>query len=353
VDSVALPGVPSPAGSWSASGAASVSRRLELRWPVLQAIAGLFIFVHGMVAFVDPAVNANLALEAGTLLAVAAAAIWLSLDAPNPLPRFRTVGILALCGIAEVLQLFQAPPANPLPFLSWHIGAITLLLLVLAVRGHPALAWFAYGYIVAGTIVWALGHGMSLAEGVSLVVRHAGTLLAGTLFAIGMRRSARSLAALHKERQAQAFAEAAATAAIDEREAQLHRVNAMARPLLEQLARRPDLSDDERADCLQVEASLRDAMRARLLFVEPVISAARAARRRGVEVMLLDDSGDQPPADLPAVVRVIATELDSVDTGAFTARLLPSDRGDRATIVIDSSSQRMLVVAADGTARPV
>jgi hypothetical protein len=326
-------------------------RRSVLSGPVVWGIAALFIVVHGLVAFADPAPGTDLGAEWGTFLAISAAAIWLAMDSPNPLPEFRAVGILALFGVAEGFAVLQAPPTVHMPFVSWHIGAITLLLLVLAVRGHVTYAWLAFGGIAVATVVWAVAGGQGVDAGVSLVIRHAGTLLGGTLFAIGLRRVSNSLAALHEERAQHAFSEAAAIAALEEREAQLVRVNAMARPLLRRLALRRALNTDERAECLQVEASLRDAMRARSLFAEPVIAAARAARGRGVEVTLLDDSGDQPPAQLAQVASVVANELGSASEGRFTARLLPAGRGDVATIVVDAREQRMLMVAADGSVR--
>lgn len=323
-------------------GGLDVSRRAA------HVFLALFIFVHFILAFADDESLSGLPLEVTSFLAVSAAAVMLIRPTPDRLPRGRTTVILALCSLAAVLMRFQVDPDAAPPFAHWHLGAITMILLVLAVRGRPGYAWFGYVVMAAISIVWALAGGLGIGVGVGLVIRHAGTLLAGTLFAVGLRRSARTIEGLNREGNEHVAAEAAAFAALEEREAHLARVNALARPALERLAASQEIDEGERAECLLVEASLRDAMRGRALFIGPVIRAARSARARGVEVTLLDDSRDQPPAQMAVVAHAVAEELDVVRSGRFTARVLPADRPVIATIVVESTEHRMLVVTPDG-----
>ncbi|RJT92023.1 hypothetical protein D6T64_00920, partial [Cryobacterium melibiosiphilum] len=56
-------------------------------------------------------------------------------------------------------------------------------------------------------------------------------------------------------------------------------------------------------------------------------------------------------AALAAAARIIAAELDATPSGRFTARVLPVGRPHLATIVVDASQQRMLLIAPDGTRR--
>ncbi|MEB0307032.1 hypothetical protein QN345_17175, partial [Cryobacterium sp. 10I1] len=198
---------------------------------------------------------------------------------------------------------------------------------------------------------WALLNGLGVADGLTLVVRHAATLLAGAVFAVGLTRSTRTLAVLNRERAVSIATTASAEAGVTERESELARVNALARPALERLAGGEDLDPPLRAECLIVEATLRDAIRARTLFVEPVITAARAARLRGVDVTLLDDSGGRPPEVLAAVAGIVAGQLDLLDAGRLTARLLPPGRDDVASLVVESTGTRMLTVSPVGKLR--
>jgi len=63
-----------------------------------------------------------------------------------------------------------------------------------------------------------------------------------------------------------------------------------ATPLLERLATGVTPTAAERTEYALAEAQLRDGLRAGVLMVPEVVAAARAARERGVEVVLLDDS---------------------------------------------------------------
>jgi hypothetical protein len=327
---------------------ATVIRHLELHRPRARAVVVLFIVVHAVLAFAETSSLAQLPLIALSFVAVSGAAVLVASPGDDPLGPGRSALVLALCGVAAAGTLSSDCVPCASQFAYWEFGAITLVLVILAVRGRPSAAWSAYAVIFCLTIPWAVHHGAGLGDIAGLLVRHAATLLAGTLFAVGIRRTARSVELINQARASQASEYAETVAAIEEREAQRVRLNAMARPMLERLADSADLDDEDRAASLQVEASLRDAMRGRSLFVEPMISAARAARRRGVEVTLIDDGGDPGRANADAVAAVLARQLDGVATGSFTARLLPDGRADLATVVIATEGRsRMLAVTAN------
>ncbi|TFC32024.1 hypothetical protein E3O53_12105 [Cryobacterium sp. TMT2-18-3] len=321
-----------------------------------------FIVVHAVLAFADGEPLWGLPYEILGFLALSAAAAWLTLVVPDPVSPRNAVVALALCGLAGAATAFPVPPVGSTPFAHWYLGAITMVLVVLAVRGRPGFAWYGYGMIMAISIVWALLNGLTLLDGVNLAIRHAGTLLAGTLFAVGLKRSTQTLAGLNRERARSGAAAATAAAALEERETQLTRVNTLARPTLQRLANllqgaalqsNPlQIEPTLRAESLLVEATLRDAIRGRSLFVEPVISAARAARIRGVDVTLLDDSADRPPLQLAAAAAIVAAQLDSLTHGHLIARLLPADRPTIASIVVDAGEPRMLTVTPDGLLQP-
>lgn len=313
------------------------------------AVVALFVVVHAILAFADLASVVSLPLRLEAFVAVSLAAVLVTAPAGLPITLRHSAGVLALSWATTVLAFAEISPDDHSPFAHWNLGAVTFVLITLTLRGRSGIAWIGYAGMAGVAVLWAWSNGLGVGVGIDLVIRHAGTLAAGTLLAVGLKRTTKSLVAVNEERTRRASSQAAAIAALTEREGQLDRVNAMARPILERIARSGDLDDDERVQCMQVEATLRDAMRGGSLFAQPVIDTARAARARGVDVTLLDDSGRYPmPALPPAVAAAIAGVLEGVASGSFTARLLPPGRDHAATVVVDSEEHRMFGVTGDG-----
>ncbi|RJT92606.1 hypothetical protein D6T64_00095, partial [Cryobacterium melibiosiphilum] len=257
-----------------------------------------FVLLHLLAAVSNAQSWRSLTLELITFLMVSFAAVWISRPARDPLPLVRTGLILAVCTVASTFVFLRAAPVTPVHTSAfWNLGAIIVILLVLVGRGRPVWAWTTYFALLTIAEIWAITGGLSPYAGLSLLIQHAGLLAAGSFFIFQLRRLAAALGGVTRDRLAFAAAEATLTAAVEEREAQFTRVNALARGVLERIAGSRPFSDVDRAEFLAVEATLRDAVRGRCLFVEPVITAARAARARGVEVTLLDDRGDAPAAE--------------------------------------------------------
>jgi signal transduction histidine kinase len=329
----------------------SLTRSLDLSAPLARLILALFVLVHGVLAIIDLVPGRPLPLMMLAYVAIVYAGTLLMSPIDGAFPRARIAVVLGLSLTGAVLMFAYLPADSGAPFAHWHLGAITLILVVLAARGQIRSAWLGYALLALLAVGWAVATGQSAAAGVNLVIRHAGTLLAGTLFVVGLDRTEAVLRVLTHSDTTQAARIATTVAAIDEREAELVRVNLLARPTLQRLAAPHALTPAERAQCLLVEASLRDAIRGRSLFVEPVISAVNQARRRGVQVTVLDDSADSPPAELAALARTVADTLASVDHGRITVRVLPADRADVATLVIESDTHRILTVDPHGAVR--
>lgn len=328
----------------------SLEQSLGLSAVTTRSILALFVLVHGLLAVIDLEPGQPSQLVLGAFLAiVVAAGVVLVTDFDRPFPRPRGALVLGLSAVGAILMFTYLPPDSAAPFAHWHLGAITLILVVLGIRGQIGWAWLGYLALAALAVGWAMATGQSPLAAVNLISRHAGTLLAGTLFVVGLHRTERALWVLTANDIARASRDATTVAAIDERKAELTRVNALARPTLNRLAEPRPLTDAERAQCLLIEAGLRDAIRGRALFLEPVITAVANARQRGVEVTVLDDSGETPPDALPALADTVANVLDAVDAGRVTVRVLPAGRPIIATVVVDSGTSRMIVIGPHGT----
>ncbi|WP_166791843.1 sensor histidine kinase [Cryobacterium frigoriphilum] len=365
---------------------------LGLSRRMTRLILALFIALHGLFTLTTLDTSRSVPLEIVSTLLIAAAAVAVVAPAREPLSRGRTAGILLLSAAATLIMYARTDTTQVTASAFWHVGAVTVILLILVARGRWKAAWSCYLGLAGSTVVWALANALDPLTGLPTMVHHAVILVAGTLLVLGLGRMEGALTGLAAQLAAADAAEATLTAATRERALQLARVNTLARPALQRVARGILLTDAERADCLLVEATMRDAIRGRCLFVDPVIAAARAARIRGVEVSLLDDHGDHDAHDahhahhahddddddhahdddddrhdahgsdsqsdrahrarIASIAAIVAGELNATMRGSFTARVLPAGRPYLATIVIDDIDdveQRMLVIAPDGT----
>jgi len=273
------------------------------------------------------------------MVIVAIAAILLTLPAPEPLPIGRSLVIIAATTVVTVLVNWNVAPEFAMTYATWHFGANTLVLLVLGLRGRTVIAWIGFAALVLVTVIWSLQRGTP--DLLWVLPNQVGTLVVGTLFAVGLRRTSQRISAMHTEQAAIASAESAAMAAAAERARQAEHLNAVARPALERIAAGPPYPAEERAGWMRLEASVRDSLRAPALSSLEMTAATDSARARGIEVNLLDDSAGtlESDADRSRVANAIISELDGMEHGRLTGRALPSGRGVIATILVDDGTE--------------
>ncbi len=230
----------------------------------------------------------------------------------------------------------------------WYFGASVFTLFYAALRGRILLAWSGFVLLSAALLAWGMTSEIGVSNALLLIARHAPVLVVGTLFATGLRRTGDEIERVSAAQAAGAMSEAGARAAAVERETRLRELGEFATPLLERLANGDPVTAADRVEFAAAEAEVRDSVRARSLRLPAVIVAARAARRRGVEVVLLDDRGSAPldAASRAVVEDGLAAALDGAHDGRVTARLLPPGRPVLATIVVhgadDHRSEELL-----------
>lgn len=267
-------------------------------------------------------------------------AILLVVVPGDPLPGPVTLALAATgpVTVALVFPMLPVPITNPLQ--TWPLGAATALYTFMCVRGRTLWAWAGSVGMIGTCVVWAVATGQGEFHGVTMSVINLAPLLMSTFFAYTIRPAAGAIFHLRKQSTARTEATAAASAVLDERDAQLRRLDVLARPLLEKLACGEALTSEQRVACQLLEAHLRDTLRAPALDHPPVTTAARAARGRGVEVVLLDDRGMETAAApvRDRLVRSVAARLDQVTTGSVTARILPPGRHLLATVLVSSGT---------------
>ena len=250
----------------------------------------------------------------------------------DPFPKWASVTVAAVPA-AQFVALIRVVDtgATQSQAVTTTVGGGAALCAFLCVRGRIRWAWA--GQLAAFAVYWTAAP--DFAGAASTFVTGAGVMIMATFFAFAVRPAAASVYSLRRERAATFAERAAVSAAEQEREHQLHRLDDLVRPVLRRIADNP-LDDAARTEALLVEATLRDSIRARALDVPVVVAAARAARERGVTVQLLDDGGltDQPRRVADEVRRAVARSLDGADAGTVTVRIHPAGRTALATIVV-------------------
>jgi hypothetical protein len=275
------------------------------------------------------------AVPALVAMALYAAATVLSL-APWPtlrLPMGVAAGNIGVTAVGLILVLSQLDAADENGYATWIIGAVGTLMTITAVRQRPWFAWAGIGVMVVAVLVWtgdplelpALG---AIGGPVWVGVAHATTLT--------IVRASRDARLLELAEQRAAEWQAQEEAEFFERRLRLGQMDSEVAPMLRRIVTADGrLTADERRECLHLEAAMRDEIRGRRLLDDRVRNAVRDARRRGVEVTLLDDGGidDLDWTAHSRVTGVIAREIGGTTADRVVVRTAHDDDEVAVTIV--------------------
>lgn len=289
--------------------------------------------------------NVWIVVVAWAILAVAiACVVWLPGD-PLPLRFALPLALAAPVAALLVVSQLPVPPANA-GQLWFHLMMIAYLVFM-CVRGAVKCAWLGTGAESVVIVAWTAVTDQGVLTGLVWALPNTPPVLMATFFAYKVRPVARTLFALRQQANERAAQQAAALAASEERDRRLAEVDALVRPMLEHVAGGASLTAEEKEECLLLDAELRDGIRGTALVDPQVIEAARAARRRGVTVTLLDDGGlDGGHEQLTQIVRSqLRQTLEETQAGSVAARVLPPGRSIIATILArdgDRESRSMI-----------
>ncbi len=328
--------------STATSGGQLATRLLTGRW-TRAFIVAYFVTMTTLAIWTVENVRTPWPTIVGLVLFAVACAI-LTLDVS---PRLSMRSTLIVAGIGVVNCILISWQLTAVGHSQWYFGAGTVAMFFVSLRGRIALAWVGFAAMAAVIVVWGATSQFGLEVVAMIIGRQAPIVLVGTLFAAGLRRTAGTIDRLIAETSLKATAEAVAEATREERSRRLASLNEFATPLLARLVAGQPIAESERLEFAAAEAALRDGLRARALAVPAVVGAARAARGRGVEVLLLDDSapGDLSRDDIQRAAAITAAALDAAADGTVTARLLPPGRANIATVVVDGSVPQSFEVA--------
>jgi len=274
-----------------------------------------------------------------TVLATALLAAEVLRRSPHRvLPRVRTAVVVALACGGLVIGVAAVHFSSGMAFTygtMWFAAAFAFLLVTLALRGRIRSA--VAGTVLIVVVLASAGILAGAPAGQIAQVTFRPVVLVGLAVAllVVVERMQRRINVLHRDAVASAERESWTLAARSELTGRVADLARTAVPLLQRIGEGGVTSDSERREYASCEGELRDGLRAGSLAHEPLISVVAAARGRGVDVLLLDDSDEGGLDSRVGLVLVWMAAAIATSQTRAVGRLLPSGRGTLATITVD------------------
>ena len=331
----------SKAASWERSLSASMESAGA------RAIAAGLALVHFILLVYECAVHSywHWPPAALSFIALLPPAVLLLNTWPDALlPRWVARLTVVVIAAVNFLVLPQIITTGWPGYASWCTGAGSDLSCGLLMRGRPVYAWAGSAATTLATAYWVISTGRPLFMIFTYMLGHYFTLASWHGVAHLSTRATTQIAATQRETarlQAQQRAHEEADRIMTSRMAS---VRQRVTPLLTQIAEGRALTPELRTQAYLLEAELRDEIRAPFFTGTSIVTSAHAARQRGTEVILLDDSGDNTTIDDRAranAVNYVAKLLDLTQSSRVVVRLNPPRRPALLTIVTDDTRYRL------------
>ena len=331
----------SEAASWERSLSASMESAGA------RAIAAGLVLVHFILVAYECAAHSywHWPPAALSFIALLPPAVLLLRKWPDALlPRWVAQLTVVVIGAVNFLVLPQIVTTGWPGYASWCTGAGNDLSCGLLMRGRPVYAWAGSAATTLAIIYWVFSTGRPLFMIFTYMLAHYFTLASWHGVAHLSTRATTQIAATQRETarlQAQQRAHEEADRIMTSRMAS---VRQRVTPLLTQIADGKAPTPELRSQAYLLEAELRDEIRAPFFTGTSIVTSAQAARRRGTEVILLDDSGDNTTIDDRAranAVNYVTKLLDLTQSHRVVIRLNPPRRPTLLTIVTDDTRYRL------------
>ncbi len=252
---------------------------------------------------------------------------------PTPIPSKRRTGIVITIALGGVIA-----GTAVLPFTYgtlWFAVAFAYIFVALALRRRVVAALVGGALIVTALIAAGIVGGAPAGTTVQVTARLMVLITLGAALLVVVERMQRRIEALHRETVAAAERQSWAVAARSELTARVAELGRTVVPLLERITGGDEITDLDRREYATWEGELRDSLRAGTLAREPLVSVVAAARDRGVDVVLLDDSnGDLPEHLADGILEWMAEAIAGAHDRAV-GRLLPPGREACASVTVD------------------
>ncbi len=291
-------------------------------------IFGLFHAVLGVI-WINENDRAEIVIAA--LIAYVAILIaTISVGESRAMPRWVAWIDLIVCALIPLAINSQLDASHLGDYATWYVLGVGTILGGMAVRGRRVLAWVGLAVLVLEIAAW--GGVASLAStGLPGVVS---LMVTGHAVSLGVERAVKAAQELNRLAAVSAAEAAAVEAAGEVRSKLLEKTLRTALPALNLIAALGgNLTDSQKREALLLEAALRDEIRGEALLNDSMRSAIKAARERGVEVLVLDEGGldGLGPEEREQLLNKASASFANVSAGRLTLR---SPRGEDWRITV-------------------
>lgn len=230
--------------------------------------------------------------------------------------------------IAMLIPLLMAASVTPDHIDShttWHVAGIATLMAIIALRQHKVMAWFGVGLMCLQVLIWG-GWGVLFNAGIIGALM---LVAAAHAASVTMAATAKAVVDFREQALATAAATAAKSAARIERQSRVEQALEAALPLLNKIERLDgNLGDADKKQALALEAMLRDQIRGRHFDSPELLGEIASARKRGVEVQVLDDGGLEQLAEgeRQRILTEVAKQVATVQMGKLVIRSVADEK---------------------------
>lgn len=246
------------------------------------------------------------------------------------MPRWMAlINVIVCAGIPLVINT-QLDPSHLTDYATWYVLGVGTILGGTAVRGRRGFAWFGLIVLVAEIAAWG-GVGSLASTGLPGVLS---LLVTGHAVSLGVERAVKAARELNEKAAATAAETAAVEAAGDVRSKLIEQTLSRAIPALNLIAALGgNLNETQKREARLLEAGLRDEIRGATLLNDKMRAAIKAARERGVEVLVLDEGGldDLSIEQREKILDKAAASFATVNQGRLTVRA-PKDEDWKITV---------------------
>jgi len=301
------------------------------RW-LVGVLGTLFALFHAGLGI------SNIPDTAEPQLAIVALSIYLATVLPTiilfrdpALPTAQALVNLAAAALIPILVNSHLEPESMSAYSTWYVMGVATLMSATAVRQQKLIAWFGTFLLVIQVVSWA-GIEIGIQTGLLGAVMF---VFAGHAVSVGLAKAYRDTTLFNNEKLETEKQKIANTVASEVRRAKLESALRGALPMLNLIKdSQGKLTEAQKSEARLLEAELRDEIRGRDLMTSSVRQAVKAARLRGVEVIILDEGGvaNLNDFDKSKLLEQAVESINKVNEGRITFRA-PVGESWHATLV--------------------
>jgi signal transduction histidine kinase len=329
--------------------------RLPVDFPTGQFVAATWVAVAvsvGVGLATSGRLESPASVLAGMLLVLASTHLVLAPHRSLTLPGRVAAVVVASQVVLAVLMVVAFPTYDQPDILHWHTFPAELVMVVLVIRHRPGWAVAALLVFEAG-VAWScvtsgLGWDALLRAGSGQVLFVVMALLVTRV----LRTISRRQATLRRQEDEAIDASVRQHVALVQRALWVSDLRAQARSILVRLAGvTGPVPTALREEALLLEATLRESLVARNVMSDGLADLTEGARRRGVDVRLVDSRRTAvPPRIGQALLDTVRRALAVESVSRLVVRLAPEDGATAASVLTEDAAGTHLVrLDASGT----